>query len=211
MQTTTCTHKEKIENVGRGIEIGTCRICNQICRYNTADHHDNPRIIKLGRVNGAIVLPGMKALLELSIQEGLELEAAKKVSNERPQSPSNTKISQGDQVAVATPPKPKKRSLLQKYFEENKEAILQDYQNLKLKEFYAKWHMSSTTWLRLKRDWGIQRKAPRESTKRPQIQKLPEHGVSQLPAFPSLNEQWSDYVKRIWFETYQALKELEVK
>ena len=32
-----------------------------------------------------------------------------------------------------------------------------------------------------------------------------------MPDFPAFNEGWSDYVKVNWFETYQALKELEVK
>ena len=40
---------------------------------------------------------------------------------------------------------------------------------------------------------------------------LTVEAASELPAFPEFNEQWSDYVKTNWFETYQALKELEIK
>ena len=125
------------------------------------------------------------------------------------------------------PPRPKGERQLGQYFEDNKEAILQDYQSLKLKEFYAKWHMSSAAWTKLKRDWKLLGKSPRKSAPQLGISKprkhigppsiemvngaLKEQGANHLPAFPAFNEQWSDYVKTNWFETYQALKELEVK
>ncbi|MDP2731051.1 MAG: hypothetical protein Q8O55_11310 [Dehalococcoidales bacterium] len=125
------------------------------------------------------------------------------------------------------PPRPKGKRQLGQYFEDNKGGILQDYQSLKLKEFFAKWHMTSATWTKLKRGWELLGKSPRKSAAqsgipRPRKHKgspsieavnraLKERGANHLPAFPEFNEQWSDYVKINWFETYQALKELEVK
>ena len=125
------------------------------------------------------------------------------------------------------PPRPKGKRQLGQYFEDNKVAILQDYQSLKLKEFLAKWHMTSTTWTKLKRGWELLGKSPRKFTSQLGIPKprkhkgppsieavnwaLKEQGANHLPAFPEFNEQWSDYVKTNWFETYQALKELEAK
>lgn len=78
MVTTTCAHQEQIENLGNGIQHGTCKTCGQVRRYNTLHIRDKPKIIKLGRINGAIVLPGNKDELGLPSQEATELEAAKK-------------------------------------------------------------------------------------------------------------------------------------
>lgn len=112
-------------------------------------------------------------------------------------------VTVANQEAPPVPPKPRKRKLRKKYFEDNKGAILRDYKKLKLKEFLARW-MAVNTWMRLKKEWGIQGKRPVS---------LGTFTVQEdigLPDFPAFNEQWSDYVKTNWFETYQALKELEV-
>lgn len=78
MLTTICRHKEKIIDLGQGIQEGNCTLCGQVRRYNSRDIHDKPNIIKLGRLNGAVVLPGPKAVLKISAKEAEELEAAKK-------------------------------------------------------------------------------------------------------------------------------------
>jgi len=122
-------------------------------------------------------------------------------------------------------PPPKRGKSLDQYFEKNKEAILQDYQNLKLAEFYAKWQMGPASWTKLKREWKVLGKMPRKSTLRTEKQReqiappsikeinsaLKKQGANYLPAFPIFNEQWSDFVKISWFGTYRALKEFEVK
>ena len=225
METTTCIHQEKIENGDQGIQHGTCSICHQVRRYDTRNPKGKAKVIRLGRVNGMIVLPGPNDIVDLSPEEAAELEAAKKAQDERPQSPSDIKVSQDDQSAAAVPPKPKKDQLLQ-YFNDNKEAILRDYQNLKLKEFYAKWHMSSTAWRKLKVSWRVLSKVPKSPTQlRKTIPKvstdqLPPPDITSLaaaltrdghlPPFPPFNDSWPFKVQEKWLEVYPELKKLEL-
>lgn len=75
MVATTCVHQEQIEKAGNGIEHGICGICHQVRRYNTIDRREEPRVIKLGRINGAVVLPGPKDIPDLPAQEADELAA----------------------------------------------------------------------------------------------------------------------------------------
>ena len=209
MATTTCKHKEQISNVESGVDEGICGKCHQVRRY---EYHDVKadkgeritRVIKLGRIDGMVVLPGPNDIVDVSPEEAAELEAANKTQDERPQSPSDIKVSQGDQSAAAVPPRPKKSQLSQ-YFNENKEAILRDYQNLKLKEFYAKWHMSSAIWTKLKGSWRVLSKVPRKSTT--QLRKtISKVSTDQLPPFPAFNDSWPFTVQEKWLEVYQALE-----
>ncbi len=64
------------------------------------------------------------------------------------------------------PPRPKKRKQLQKYYEQNKEAILADYNSMKLKDFFKRWDISSTAWTKLKVDWEIQGKHKKQGSKK---------------------------------------------
>lgn len=132
-------------------------------------------------------------------------------------------VAKNDETSPA-PPRPKRRGQRIQYFEENKEAILQDYQNLKLKEFYNKWHMTSATWTKLKRDWKLPGKMPRKSTPRPQTHKSGNHKgppslasvvdalkkskVDKLPSFPEwAPEKWaSSEIAVQWLRTYEALQ-----
>lgn len=216
-----CPHHEKVEEFHE-YALGTCINCGQVRRYDRLDIRKPPRIVKAGRLNGVVA-----SIIPERIKESVE------VKQDKPEEtaifrniPEEADISQnGDPPPV--PPRPKGKKKLWQYFEDNKEAILQDYQNLRLKEFYAKWHMTSTTWTKLKRDWELPGKSPRKSTLQkgttktrkhkgpPSIEAvnraLKEQRTNHLPDFPEFNEQWSDYVKVNWFETYQALKELGAK
>ena len=63
------------------------------------------------------------------------------------------------------PTRPRKRKQLRKYFEQNKEAILVDYNSMKLKDFFKRW-ISSSMWTKLKADWGIQGKYKKLGSKK---------------------------------------------
>lgn len=78
MPTTNCRHNEKIISLGEGVQEGDCTLCGQVRHYNNRDLKAKPRITKLGRLNGAVVLPGVNDVLELSAEEVAELETAKK-------------------------------------------------------------------------------------------------------------------------------------
>ena len=212
METTTCKHEEKIENGDQGIPLGTCSICHQVRRYDTRNPKEKARVIRLGRINGSIVLPGQKDIPELSTEEAAELEAAKK-------SPVlvHTKGNPGTTDEQSVPPPPKERHLLGKYYEENKEAILHDYQALLLREFFRKWQFHAGSWTKLKRSWGLQGKRPVKKSKavsnpsRP-ASRLPApdplHTNDQLPPFPAFNDSWPFIVQEKWLEVYQELKKL---
>ena len=82
------------------------------------------------------------------------------VHGKAPAAPSETTNKKKDTMvkkngaAEAVPPRPKKRKKMWEYFEENKEAIIEDYYRLKIKDFLSRWHLCSTTWIRLKKKWG---------------------------------------------------------
>lgn len=224
MESKTCIHQEQIESFGEGIKRGTCKLCGQVREYNTLNPREKPTVIKLGRVNGAIVLPGPEDILNLSAQEAGELAAAKKAQNDSPPPPSETKVSPGDQVAIA-PPKPQGRSRhLPKYYEDNKPAILQDYYRLKLKEFFTKWHLSTQYWQNLKKLWAVKGKGRGTKARLPKSGRLSgrssaaaeraetiNRGKVTLPSFPAFNDSWAFTVQEKWFETYKELRQMEVK
>jgi len=72
------------------------------------------------------------------------------------------------------PPRPKKRKLFLKYFEQNKEAILVDYNSMKLRDFFKRWGISSTGWTKLKVDWNVQGKHKKHSSKKEWESAIPE-------------------------------------
>ncbi len=62
------------------------------------------------------------------------------------------------------PPKPKNRKQRDAYWEKNKEAVLADYQSMKLQPFLKRWSLATTTWIKLKKKWGVQNKTKRTGT-----------------------------------------------
>lgn len=96
------------------------------------------------------------------------------------------------------PRRPKKRGLHEEYFEQNKEAILADYQSLRITDFLKKWGISSTTWLKLKIKWEATPKIHQDSKARPKQE-------FTLPEFPAFNDKWGDSVQVKWLEVYPEL------
>jgi len=76
MKTIGCKHEENIEQVGAGISLGTCKLCHQVNKYNSHYPNEAPKLVKLGRINGAIVLPKVGTKLELPAPEAAELKFA---------------------------------------------------------------------------------------------------------------------------------------
>ena len=68
------------------------------------------------------------------------------------------------------PPKPKKVSKLQDYWEHNKTDILADYQSMKIVDFYARWHMSTQTWIALKALWSVKNKRGNYTPRPPAVE-----------------------------------------
>lgn len=65
------------------------------------------------------------------------------------------KVTAGEGVV---PPFPKKRKERRAYFEQNKEAIIADYYSMKLLDFFKRWRITTGRWLKLKIQWGVERK-----------------------------------------------------
>ena len=202
---TICVHREMIEEYHQ-YALGVCTICGQIRRYDRLDSKQLPRIVKIGRINGV-------QTLERPPKEVIEV-----VKNK----PEVDSIAQSE-LAPAKRKYKARRS--PRDFEANKEAIVEDYNTLTLKEFFAKQHLSYARWTELKKKWGVKGKNQRKAKSLPDVKVAETHrgnplvslgtftveAASELPAFPTFNELWSDFTKQAWFETYLELKELEVK
>jgi len=83
-------------------------------------------------------------------------------------------------------------------WEKEKDAVLKDYRNLKLHDFYAKWKLNSSRWLKLKKQWGVkgkghyshgkpavtkpETKEPKSETKAP-VNNPPAHETQELFKF----------------------------
>lgn len=112
------------------------------------------------------------------------------------------------EVDSGIPPRPKKRKQWPQYFEDNKEAIIQDYQVLRLKQFFTKWHISTNLWIELKERWNVAGKSRGNP-----LSKLKSRGKNRTDPtmFPPFNEVWSDEVKMRWLDDFVRLRELETK
>lgn len=204
MESVACKHIERIEEY-HNHALGTCTLCGQIRRYDQLDYKQSPTIIKIGRINGMPTL------------EHPPKEVIKVVKN-KPEVETLADILAETEVAKR---KYKARKPVRDY-EADKEDIVEDYDTLSLKEFYAKQHLAPSTWTKLKRKWGVKGKSPRKAkpvldAEAPTVHKgkplvslgtFTVEAVGKLPAFPEFNDSWPMLTQIAWLETYKALKEL---
>lgn len=210
MATTTCTHQEEIQLVDHGIQDGTCKICHQIRRYNTMNELEKPKIIKLGRINGAIVLPGTKELLELSAQESAELYESTLQPIEGSTSPKGTDHPHAESRATITKPTKAKR-----------QNIRERAKKCKGCQFYQIHdEMSWCTSQRCRSRYPSELRPPF----RPPAPKLPSatkvtkvtkalktENTDGLPSFPAWTpEKWGSEMSVQWLRTYEALVKLQL-
>jgi len=197
LEMTTCTHKETIRHIDYGIDEGTCRLCGQVRHYDSKSP-GSPAVIKvLGRINGKIVAPNALDKLDPSVQAQLDEATvlAAKV----------TEVSVKEKVK--RPRLPKKRRRQQEYFEQHKEAILKDYFGMLLKDFYREWQISTNTWIKLKKLWGVTpKRQPRKAPPAPPVPPSPQTDGLLLPSFPAFKDSWGEAVQIEWFKTYRAIR-----
>ena len=213
METTTCSHKESIGSMVDGIETGECSVCHQARRYDRRETKAIVEVTKLGRIDGKIVIPGPKEKLFLSSEENDELMDAKK-DDKKESNPG------------PIDPVPNEQSSGIKWYRDHKKEMIEDLLAMGYDAFLEKWKVKRQIVSHLKSDELYKRSvgAEKPRAKKPKshnhkgppsleavVGALKEKGINHLPAFPEFNEQWSDYVKTNWFETYQALKGLEGK
>ena len=296
MEVTTCNHTTRIEQAAdSGIEIGECSKCHMKRQYDRRGAKTIVQLIKLGRIDGKIVLPLPEENLLLSEQETAELKAAKKAhviipaalepeATTTPARPEEKKtrdeviadtsaiigtsiakgiqdreepkasptkspkrnakkcggcfsliIHEGQEWCISkrcphrypasvrppyrrafstkVPDRPHKRSLMPQYFEKQREAILQDYRTLPLKEFFPRWHLTTLTWMKLKAKWEVKGKASSASSDKiiapPDIIAVSDAVKEALPQFPAFDEKWPAVVQVEWIKAFIELKKLE--
>jgi len=200
-----CKHIERIEEY-HNYALGTCTQCGQLRRYDRLDLKQPPKVIKIGRINGVPTLAYPPKEVKNMVQKKTEVDIS----------------AQKETVPVRTPRKYKERKTKSaSYNEDNKISIIHDYETLTLKEFYAKQHITSTTWTRLKKEWGVKGKHKRKSEQvatkvhkgHPMVAlgTCAVEAASELPAFPAFNDSWPMLTQIAWLETYLSLKKLEAK
>jgi len=182
-KTVLCLHSETIEAHVEG-DIGTCKLCGQVRQYDPNPKRA-PKVIKRGRINGI--------LTEITPPKSLS-EPLGETHQEQPPAP----VSEPEKSPPEVPPRPKKRRQLQQYFEQNKEAILTDYYSMRLMDFFVKWHLTSTTWIKLKKLWNA---APKlrvvaKRTSKPSKAKPEKETALKPPDWDNLTRQQ----KFLWYE-----------
>lgn len=207
MEAVKCLHREKVESTPAlpGVEIGTCSKCGQTIQYNHNGMKTKVTVTRLGRLDGKIVIPKHGLQLLLSAEDKNDLKTVLSASKAEP--------------APAPVPR-KKRKTRNEYFEQNKEAIIEDYYLMKRLEFFDKWGLSTTVWMKLQKRWKVAPKGPvhrftgapikkskpsSESTEK-SAPKVTIGSNGALPSFPSFNEEWTPQVKIEWFKTYKELR-----
>jgi len=209
--------------VGHGIEQGKCNNCGQIVEYD--QFRKTRRVIKIGRVSGDPIIPHSEtpvpsAEKELPVREVSKGGAGNTITVDIPRMGKDMTFTE------IIPQEPIKQEVKRakwvkhpiQFFHDNKEAMIEDYQTMKVVAFFKKWHIATTTWAKLKRGWGVtgkghrggwtaisNRKANTEAMQQVLDEPIPEIVKPRFPLFPSWNESWSDTVKLAWFRTYQEL------
>jgi len=193
VETISCKHHERIEEF-HNFALGICAQCGQVRRYDRLDVKQPPKVIKIGRLNG---MP----TLEHPPKEVIEV-----VQNK----PETDSIAQDATAPARTPRKYKARKPRRDY-EADKEAIVEDYDTLTLKEFFAKQHISSDAWAKLKKKWGVTGRMPhKDSSLKGNLVSLGTYEVVEdkgLPPFPPFNDSWPMLTQISWLETYAKITE----
>jgi|GEM_PF-4598693 len=206
---TTCLHHEKVEaSPLPDVEIGKCIQCGQTIQYDRRASKAVVSVTLLGRIDGKIVLPDPHLKLLLSGEETRELkvaQAAAPTPATYPAAPAERKV-----------PELRKATLAK--FSAQKEEMLHDYYAMLRGEFFRKWGLTSTTWLKLKRVWQVKPKGmpqsrhqevlPAAATRKeqPELVSAPrDTRAAILPPFPDFQSSWSEIVQLRWLETYRAI------
>lgn len=81
-----------------------------------------------------------------------------------------------EKVVAPIPAKPRNRKKACAYYLKNKEAMIADYQSMRVSAFFQRWHISSVTWAKLRELWEVPNKEKHSMYKRPKAPvKRPEY------------------------------------
>jgi len=181
-KTATCLHKSDVKVLREG-ETSTCRLCGQQILITT---DGKEKVLQRGYIDGAIT-----DIHPLVNQASAEL--------------GESEVSLSSEV----PPKPEGRKQLEVYCENNKDAILADYRSMRLRDFFKRWHLSSTSWTRLKPKWNVKGKhgnRSKKATRHMETVKVPVNVEDSLPPLPAFSNSWPEAVQIEWLRTYTKLR-----
>ena len=191
----TCFHQSEVVSTGAG-DIETCRHCGQEILITEGE---KPSVLKRGYIGGVMTL------LHPEENHG---KAAESTATSEPEEHGLE-----EQPASLVKPGARRRGLSRKearlYFEKRKTAIITDYNSLKMVAFLRKWHMSTTTWGKLKKEWNV---APKplnsvragDQTARANTASKPASQQS-LPPFPPFSDRWFAEVQLAWLQAYKEI------
>ncbi len=201
--TVICLHNDHIES---STYIGTCKICGQQ-RYYDPEKQGEFKIIKRGRIDGKLteITPPRRGKIQPAPEPDLE-PASEIIEEVIPM--AKTEPATVEQPPV--PPRPKKRKLLWKYFEDNKDNMIADHQSMRLIDFLDRWHICSGTWQKLKEKWNVSSKLkngrPRSRKQAPPPAEDKVKRGDSLPLFPPFDANWVSIVQIEWLKTYKELR-----
>lgn len=124
-------------------------------------------------------------------------------------------------AASSIPPKPRGNWALHRYYQENRQAIVADYQAMKLRDYLKKWGMSPGTWAKLRADWEVPFKQPNLAHKpreaQPEVTPTPQSEVGKFdaetrekfgtpPELPPWDSSWNEAVKVMYMHSLVTLR-----
>ena len=80
-----------------------------------------------------------------------------------------------ESVPAAVPRRPKKRAALRGYLNQNKDDIIADYHAMRVNDFLIRWHITSNSWIKLKKEWGVPNRSGTGPKKREAPRVTSEH------------------------------------
>jgi len=180
------THEPFIDDKGhtRYRTLGTCKHCRQVREFPDAVDKHNGRI---------------KKAMPVIIKEGTMSEPVMINQSED----AETKETEGGKRGGAT-------RMKGRFYDEHKEEIIADLQELGLEDMRKKWAIPLTSWYGLQKRWGLVKQAnaryeytPPEGQPKPVLETtftLPNDTLQ--PEFPPFNDNWADDVKVLWLYAY---------
>jgi len=127
------------------------------------------------------------------------------IGHDKPVILKEGKVKQATNDVTPNAPLPAKLKAMNKgqkhrYYERERENILEDIRLLGQLATRRKWGIVSSTWHQLMQRW-----LPPEKTKAGGTPIKKHSDLRALPKFPEFNEAWGDAVKVAWFECFQIL------
>jgi hypothetical protein len=193
METIKCKHREQIKSAGHYTEIGTCSICGQQTKYPVDKLKEIPTVIKLGRIDGELVLPNHHYKLDLNHQDRSDLATAEKEARGK------------EKETTAQPPKSTSTKESLQFYRGNKAQMIQDLISYGKDSFLQLWKVKPQIISHLKSDKLYKKLLDQMKTPSPPSPELQKALVDRLPALPPWSENWAPEVQVRWLDIYEKL------